>query len=153
MSTDNLKILERPMTDLEFAGMNQGFHEYSAKHGNPAEKEERFGFVACDGEVFVGCSSALVYQRGTEYGNWAYLTDLFVEEAYRKSGLGAQLLKRLEERIISLGIKYMYTWTAGYEAPGFYKKQGYEVFTELQNWYKSGHSRVGLHKKLGLCSN
>ena len=147
MNTANLKFLERPMTDLEFMRMNQGFHEHSTKYSNPVETEERFGIVAVDGELFVGCSSALVYQLGSGYGNWAYLTDLFVEESYRKVGLGAQLLKRLEERIINLGIKYIYTWTAGYEAPDFYKKQGYKVFTELENWYKSGHARVGLNKK------
>ncbi len=42
----------------------------------------------------------------------------------------------------------MWTWTAGYEAPGFYLKHGYEVFCEMPDYYSSGHSRIGLRKAL-----
>jgi hypothetical protein len=61
-----IKFIERAMTDSEFARMNEGFHEHSIKHGNPKETEERFGFVALDKELFIGCSSALVYQLGID---------------------------------------------------------------------------------------
>ena len=48
----------------------------------------------------------------------------------------------------SLGIKHIWTWTAGYEGPDFYLKQGYKVFATFKNWYPSGHARVGFIKKL-----
>jgi GNAT superfamily N-acetyltransferase len=83
---------------------------------------------------------------GSEW--WFYLSDLFVESPYRKQGVGAQLLRKLEDRISRLGIKHIYTWTAGYEAPEFYKKHGYEIFVEFEEWYYTGHSRVGLRKTL-----
>jgi GNAT superfamily N-acetyltransferase len=143
-----ISIVEREMTETEFARMNSGFDEHTIEHGNPIETSERFGFVVMDGEMFVGCSSGLAYRNDNGYSNWFFITDLFIERTYRKQGLGAAALRKLEERVRTLSIKNIWTWTAAYEAPGFYKKQGYEVFCELEDWYSSGHSRVGLRKAL-----
>lgn len=144
----DISIAERPMTDAEFARMNSGFAEHGLKFGNDVEVEERHGFVATTGETFVGCSSCLVYRQETGYGKWCFLTDLFVSDEYRSKGIGGDLLRKLETRVKELGVKYIYTWTAGYEAPGFYTKQGYEVFATLDDWYSSGHGRVGFKKEL-----
>ena len=144
----NISVVEREMTEEEFARENAGFDEHAIEHGNPTENSERFGFVAMNGKAFVGCSSGLAYRKITGYGSWFYITDLFIEKPFRGRGLGAELLRKLEERVASLGISNIWTWTAGYEAPGFYKKQGYDIFFEMDDWYSSGHSRVGLHKKL-----
>jgi GNAT superfamily N-acetyltransferase len=143
-----MDIVEREMTDAEFARMNAGFDEHTLEHGNPLQIAERFGFVALDGEAFVGCSSGLAHKEGDAYSKWFYLTDLFVEKAYRGQGAGAELLRRLEERVAPLGVRYIWTWTAGYEAPGFYIKQGYTVFAEQKDWYATGYSRVGLQKDI-----
>lgn len=147
---DNGKITyqERDMTQDELAAMNQGFEVHGNEHGNPPEEAERFGFVLHVGEEFIGCSSGLAYKFDGTYSPWFYLTDLYVDPAYRGYGHGAELLKRVEERVQKQGLTHSYTWTAGYEAPGFYKGQGYEVFVELDNYYVSGHARVGLRKKL-----
>jgi hypothetical protein len=51
-----------------------------------------------------------------------------------------------------LGVDRIYTWTAGFEAPAFYAKNAYEVFGELENYYPTGHSRIGLRKTLGKTS-
>ena len=139
---DTISFVEREMTESEFAGMNAGFDEHTLEHGNPSEQSERHGFVVLLEGKFIGCASGLAYL------NWFYLTDLFIEKAYRGKGLGAAALGKLEAKAAALGKKHIYTWTAGYESPGFYKKQGYEVFVELENWYPSGHSRVGLRKTL-----
>ncbi|PON14364.1 histone acetyltransferase [Candidatus Entotheonella serta] len=134
------------MTEAEFTRMTAGFDEHAIEHGNPKETSERFGFVAMNREKFVGCSSGLAYKKVIGYGNWFYLTELFIETPFRGQCLGAELLRKLEERVASLGIRNVWTWTASYEAPGFYKKQGYEIFCEMDNWYASDHSRVGLRK-------
>ena len=143
-------IVEREMTEAEFARMNAGFAEHGAEHGNPKDASERHGFAAMAGNTFVGCSSGLAYRKAVGYGNWFHLTDLFVEKGFRGRGIGAKLLRALEVRAASLGTGNIWTWTAGYEAPGFYRKQGYEVFCEMSDWYTSGHSRIGLRKALGL---
>ena len=143
-----IKILERDMTDTEFSQMNEGFKKYELLNTEVNQTSDRLGFVILDGNKFVGCSSGLVYKNGEKYNNWCQLTDLFVDKEYRMQGLGSKVLKQLEEKLISLGIHKIWTWTAGYEAPDFYKKQGYEVFYELEEYYLTGHSRIGLRKNL-----
>jgi GNAT superfamily N-acetyltransferase len=143
-----ISIINRPMSPEEMAQMNHGFNQYAVENHNPVEVPERHGFVATDGTEFIGCASGLAYKSSGSYGSYFYLSDLFVEKSYRRSGLGSQLLKNIEEEVKSLGITHIWTWTAGYEAPGFYLKQGYSIFTEMEHWYQSGHSRIGLRKKL-----
>lgn len=144
-----IRFLERDLTEAEFARVNAGFDEHTIEHGNPVEVQERFGFVIIYGETFVGAATGLAYKGDGTYNNWFYLSDLFIQKPYRGRGLGALVLGQLEARVAALGIRNVWTWTAGYEAPGFYKKQGYEVFCELEDWYVTGHGRVGLRKTLG----
>ena len=136
------------MTAPEFERMKRGFDAHTLEQQVEIQTSDRFGFAAVDGETFIGCSSGLAYKNGEQYSGWFYLTDLFVEKAYRSQGLGAKLLKALEEQIASIGVHSIWTWTAGYEAPQFYIKQGYAVFAEMEDWYSDGSSRVGLKKKL-----
>ena len=144
----SISIVEREMTETEFARMNAGFNEHTIEHGNPIETSERFSFVVMDGLRFIGCSSGLVYKNDKGYSKWFFITDLFIERTYRNQDLGAAVLRKLEERVAALAVKNIWTWTAAYEAPGFYKKQGYEIFCELEDWYSSGHNRIGLRKAL-----
>ena len=143
-----IDIVERDATHAELAKLKAGFDEHAIEHGNPPEISDRYSFVAMDGETYVGSASGLAYRKTEGYSNWFYLTDLYVEKPYRGQGLGAELLRELEEKVASLDIGNIWTWTAGYEAPGFYKKQGYKIFVEMDDWYSSGHSRVGLKKAL-----
>jgi ribosomal protein S18 acetylase RimI-like enzyme len=138
----------REMTDEEFKREQVAFDEHGLEFGNPPDKQERFGFVATDNGAFVGCSSGLAQKNNEKYDKYFYLSDLLVEKKYRKSGHGQKLLELLEEKVKLLGIEYVWTWTAGYEAPTFYLKQGYKVFTTFENYYPSGHARVGFIKKL-----
>ena len=143
-----IRIIERDMTDLEFSQMNTGFKDYELLHNGINQTSDRIGFVLLDGSKFIGCSSGLAYKYGENYNNWCQLTDLFIEKEYRRQGLGSKMLKKLEEKLISLGIHKIWTWTAGYEAPDFYKKQGYEAFCELEKYYLTGNSRIGMRKNL-----
>ncbi|MFK7848941.1 MAG: GNAT family N-acetyltransferase [Rhodothermales bacterium] len=141
-------ITEREMTPDEFERMKTGFDENALDNGVAIQSADRYGFVATEGSTFLGCSSGLAYKNGDVYSGWFYLTDLFVEKAHRGGGLGAALLSALESKIAKLGVKDIWTWTAGYEAVGFYQKQGYSVILEMENWYADRSSRVALRKKL-----
>ena len=136
------------MTDQEYKREQIAFNEHGSRFGNPSETQERHGFVATDNEKFVGCSSGLAQKINNGYIKYFFLSDLIVEKEYQKLGYGKKLLSLLEKKIKQLGIEYIWTWTAGYEAPTFYTKQGYRVFTTFENWYPSGHARVGFIKKL-----
>ena len=141
-------IQEREMTEGEYARVKAGFDRYAIECGNPPEKSDRFGFVASEDGQFVGCSSGLAYKKLVGYADWFYLSDLFVEKPYRGRDIGSQLLHCLERKVAAMGIGHIWTWTAGYEAPSFYRKLGYEVFCEMPGYYSSGHSRIGLRKAL-----
>jgi len=143
-----ISIVERDMIAAELERERAGFDEHAVNNGVDLQSSERIGYVALDGERFIGCSSGLAYKNGAEYSGWFYLTDLFVEKAYRSQGIGSQLLKALEEKILERGITRIWTWTAGYEGPAFYKKQGYRVFAEMKDWYSNGTSRIGMRKEL-----
>lgn len=136
------------MTDNEFEREKKAFEEHGLEFGNEREKEERFGFVATDDGKFVGSSSGLAHKRNNGYANYFYLSDLIVEKEYRKLGYGKKLLELLEEKIKTLGVETIWTWTAEYEAETFYIKQGYKVFVRFEKYFSSGHARVGLLKKL-----
>lgn len=145
-----IKFEYRDMTDSEFKREQTAFDEHGSEFGNPPETQERHGFVATDNAKFVGCSSGLAQKINNQYAAYFYLSDLLVEKEYRKQGLGKKLLDLLEEKIKLLGIKYIWTWTADYEASTFYQKQGYQIFATFNNFYLSGHSRVGLIKNFKI---
>ncbi len=143
-----VKFSYRDMTDQEYKREQIAFDEHGLEFGNPSEIQERHGFVATDNNKFVGCSSGLAQKINDQYIKYFFLSDLLVEKEYQKFGYGKKLLSLLEKKIKQLGIEYIWTWTAGYEAPTFYTKQSYQVFSTFKNWYPSGHARVGFIKKL-----
>ncbi|GJM34550.1 MAG: hypothetical protein DHS20C18_35510 [Saprospiraceae bacterium] len=145
---NKINIVNREMTSEEIEQMNTGFDELSLEEGVAFESSDRYSFVALMGNNFIGCSSGLAYKNGENYSGWFFLTDLYVEKKYRSQGLGADLLKALEEQIKSKGIKNIWLWTSGSKALKFYRRQGYYKFTEMEHWYSDGSSRVGLRKNL-----
>jgi GNAT superfamily N-acetyltransferase len=141
-------FIEREITDAELHLQDVRFKEASIAHGNLPKPSQRCSFVALEERNFIGCACGST--NGCSDKHWFYLEELFLEKAYRRQGLGAEILKKIEEKATTLGVESIYTWTAGYEAPGFYIRQGYEVFCETKNWYLSGHSRIGLRKLLQI---
>ncbi len=139
---NDISISERDISAAELAIMQAGFEQHQVEHGVPVETAKRYTAAAMAGTHFIGCAS------GLRYHEWLYLTDLWLDTPYRKQGLGKALLENLESQAIKEGIKQIYTWTAGYEAPGFYKRQGYNIFCELENYYPTGDSCVGFRKAL-----
>jgi len=145
-----IKILERATTQAMLERMVTGFTENAVQPGNLFHPSEQYSFVAQDGDTFIGCATGWVYKHNDAYNGWTYLAELYLEKPYRRQGLGATLLSLVEERVAGLGITKMYTETAGYEAPGFYTRQGYQIICELENRYVSGHPQVVLRKTLPL---
>ena len=145
---NKINIVNREMTSEEIEQMNSGFDKLSLEEGVEIESSDRFSFVALKENTFIGCSSGLAYKNGENYSGWFFLTDLFVKKEYRSKGLGTILLKSIEEQVESAGVRHIYLWTSGYKALKFYQRQEYKKFTEMENWYSDGSSRVGLRKNL-----
>jgi ribosomal protein S18 acetylase RimI-like enzyme len=84
---------------------------------------------------------------GSTHWNWLYVNLMWIREDLRGQGYGEQLLALAEEEARKRGAKHAYLDTFSFQAPGFYKKYGYQVFGELADFPK-GHQRYYLKKEL-----
>ena len=94
-----------------------------------------------DGELVGGVVAAT-------WGGWLGIELLWVREDQRGTGLGADLLRRIEGRARDerecIGVR-LDTW--GFQAKPFYEAQGYEVFGVLED-YPPGETEYLLSKRL-----
>lgn len=69
---------------------------------------------------------------GHSWGASAELGQLWVEESYRRRGLGSKLLKRFEAEVEARGSSLVYFDTFSFNAPEFYAAHGYEVACQFE---------------------
>ncbi len=84
---------------------------------------------------------------GELFGGWLYVSILWVAKSLRNRGLGTKLMNAIETEAVKLGCTNVHLETFSFEAPHFYKRLGYEVFAELDN-YPKGYSKHFLKKQL-----
>jgi GNAT superfamily N-acetyltransferase len=92
------------------------------------------------GETVGGLWAKFVY-------DWMYVELLFVPQAARGTGLGSQLLKKAEELAIAQGCAGVWLDTFGFQARGFYERNGYSIFGTLDD-HPRGTQRFFLRKIL-----
>ena len=83
---------------------------------------------------------------GETYAGWLFARYCWVSESLRGQGVGSALLGSAETRAIERGCHSVWLDTFSFQAPGFYRKLGYEVFGELA--WSTEHRRIFLQKKL-----
>lgn len=64
---------------------------------------------------------------GRAYYNEVHIGDLIVDRNCRRSGLGSKLVYTVEDAYKGKGYTKITLTTFGFQAPGFYKKLGYET--------------------------
>ena len=84
---------------------------------------------------------------GMTYWGWLYVEILWVEKEIRRKGYGNKVLAAAEQEAIRRGCRFAHLDTLSFQALGFYKKQGYEVFGELKD-LPIGHTRYFMKKVL-----
>ncbi len=84
---------------------------------------------------------------GSTYWNWLHIDLMWVKEELRGQGYGYRLLTLAEDEARKRGAKQAYLDTFSFQAPDFYKKYGYQVFGELQD-FPTGQQRFFLKKQL-----
>ena len=92
-----------------------------------------------DGNVIAGCLA------GMYFWNVVYIDILWVDERYRRKGLGSELLAEVERKAKEKGGYLVHLDTFDWQAKGFYEKNGYTVFGTLENCPK-GHNRYYMKK-------
>ncbi|NJD59786.1 MAG: GNAT family N-acetyltransferase [Anaerolineales bacterium] len=84
---------------------------------------------------------------GETHWDWLFINLMWLPEALRGQGFGWQLLRAAEEEGRKRGATHAYLDTFSFQAPEFYKKNGYQVFGTLED-FPPGHQRYYLVKKL-----
>ena len=97
--------------------------------------------------VFVRDSEKIVAGlAGETYSGWLFIKYLWVSEGLRGRGIGRRLMAAGEARALERGAHSAWVDTFSFQAPGFYRKLGYEVFGELD--YPPDFKRFFLRKRL-----
>lgn len=97
--------------------------------------------VGENGEIIAGCLAEMYFW------NIVYVDILWVDEPYRKQGLGSRLLREVEAAARQKSCTLIHLDTFDFQAKDFYLRQGYELFGVLEDC-PPGHCRYYLKKKL-----
>ena len=89
---------------------------------------------------------------GNTHFNHFFVSAIFVDQRFRSLGIGRELMRRAEELALEHKCDAIYLDTFDYQAPGFYKKLGFEVFGKLDD-YPRGHQRFYLMKRIRDAEN
>jgi ribosomal protein S18 acetylase RimI-like enzyme len=92
-----------------------------------------------DGNVIAGI-------LGGTYWGWMHIDILWVDEKFRKQGIGSKLLQAAEDEAKRRGCHSVHVDTMSWQAPDFYKKHGYVIISELDDIPK-GNKKYHLIKK------
>ena len=84
---------------------------------------------------------------GGTYWGWLYVDILWVDESYRRQGIGSKLLAQAEGEAVRRGCHHVHVDTMSWQAPLFYQKHGYRVIGILPDIPK-GHQKYLLQKEL-----
>jgi GNAT superfamily N-acetyltransferase len=85
--------------------------------------------------------------HGWTWAGTGYVKTLWVREDLRRQGLGARLLEAAEREAARRGCREMQLDTLAYQAPGFYRRLGYEQIGDLPGW-PAGSRRLFFRKAL-----
>ena len=96
-----------------------------------------------EGNIIAGCTGYIYY--------WGcmYIDDMWVDEKYRRQGLGSQALQAVEKAAETKGCHLIFLGTWDFQARPYYEKHGYTVFSILKDNPK-GHEDYELYKRLDI---
>ena len=133
---------ENPAVE-EIQILSDGIEQYMRSKIGARENTPLTFFLRDDeGSIIGGVHGNYSAQSG-----WLYVSTLWVSEQVRSGGYGTRLLERIEREAARRGCTDVYLDTFSFQALEFYRKLGYTVFGELEN-FPPGHQRCFLKKKL-----
>jgi ribosomal protein S18 acetylase RimI-like enzyme len=84
---------------------------------------------------------------GGVWGGVLFVRILWISETLRGQGHGRRLLEAAERRAVERGCRHVFLDSFSFQAPGFYEKQGYQVYARAEDW-PVGHAHYFLRKDL-----
>jgi GNAT superfamily N-acetyltransferase len=134
-----LDIEDQP-ADADVEILPNGLEAFNESRWPGHQPWKELGVFARDGENIVAGLA------GGTYCGWLFIRYLWVSDALRGMGLGRDLMGAAEGRALERGCHSAWVDTFSFQAPGFYRKLGYDVFGELD--YPPSHRRFFLKKRL-----
>lgn len=134
-------IYKEQLTPAESDTLFNGIEEFTAPLTGPSDRLP-LSLLAYDehGTLIGGIDG------NTEKG-WLYISALWVSPQARSLGLGSALMHQAEELALQRGCKNIYLDTLSCQAPEFYKRLGFTVFAELED-FPGNHKKIFLRKEL-----
>ena len=136
----NIIQVEEP-DNSAWKAIGGGIHDFNVQLAGETQHRSLCFLLQAENQEIVG---GLI---GKTYWGWLYIDLLFIKDELRGCGYGHRLLELAEEEARQRGAKNVYLDTFSFQAPDFYKKHGYHVFGELQD-FPPGHQRYFFTKSL-----
>jgi GNAT superfamily N-acetyltransferase len=115
----------------------QGLGQFNGNHGHPDDWRPVSVFAHAPGALWRNGPLIGGLNGGTAWG-WLYISHLWIADGHRGQGLGAALIARGEEEGRRFGAAGAHLTTASFQARGFYEKQGYHVFGQIDGMPPGG---------------
>ncbi len=131
MQSFHVECLQDP-TDVDVAAIDRGLHSYNQRAADLAAIR-RFACYAKSSEgTLVGGALARWWGTACE------LQQIWVDEALRRRGIGALLMREVEAIALERGCRLLYLDTFSFQAPEFYYRLGYETACRLDGFPDCG---------------
>ena len=138
--TDELRVETAPANE-DIQTLRESLYAYNVAGVGGLEAEELAILVRGeDGELRGGL-------YGWIWGGYLEVNLLWVHEAERGRGLGSRLLSMAEAEGRARGAHTAVLDTHTFQAPDFYRRQGYEVYATVEG-YPAGHDKLYFRKRL-----
>jgi GNAT superfamily N-acetyltransferase len=133
--------LEDDSSDEVLNGLMAGMRAFNAA-AVPGLRSQKIAAAIRDGD---GTLHGGVIGRLS--GDSVYMEIVWSDETVRRTGLGRQMMRLVEDEARRLGAREAWLYTMSFQAKPFYEKLGYTQFAELP-WLHGKHARHFMRKDL-----
>lgn len=142
--TDLNMIQQWKQTDSDFIRKKVIEHNMEQLPDKLKTPNEDVSFILKDdlGEIIGGITANVFWHH-------MHIESLWVDKSVREKAYGRELLKKMETLAIDKGCRFIFLDTFSFQAPEFYKNNGYEIFGTIED-HPKGFNQYFLHKKLDM---
>jgi len=141
MDTYKIEKIDGELNPVDKKVMVDGMLAYHANNGHPRETQIYSVLLRNQNNEVKGAVVVSFLYQGM------HIDSLWVDESLRNQEWGSKLMKMVEEEAIKRECSIAYTDTFTWQAPEFYKKHGYSIYGELED-FPVGNSLYYFVKKL-----
>ena len=120
-----MKLIE--LTEEQLEQMEEGLEAFDRAHMPPQLSGSIQIGLEQDGKLIGGLDACITAFR------ILYVSSVYVEEGYRRTGCGTRLIREMECRAVELGVNTIRLDTFSWQGKEFYQALGYEIVGQYEN--------------------